>query len=97
MPHYTPLAGVDPRIKETWRSLDNPRVFVVVSVWGTREHWEGWLKDEFRQKVDETIKPMLRKPSTIKVFEEVATLPPPEEGQLRGARRSRRGTPGLPQ
>ena len=26
---------------ETWLSLENPRVFVVVSAWGSREHWES--------------------------------------------------------
>ena len=61
---------------ETWRSMDNPRTFVVVSSWGTREHWETWSNDEFRRKMDESINRMLRKPCTIRVYEEVTTLPP---------------------
>ena len=61
---------------ETWRSLDDPRVFVVVSVWGSREYWEGWLNDKFRRNMDERINRMLRKPSTVRIFEEVCTLPP---------------------
>ena len=61
---------------ETWRSLDNPTIFMVVSVWGSREHWESWANDEFRQKIDEAINLMLRRPCTIRVFEEVSTLPP---------------------
>ena len=54
---------------ETWRSMDNPRTFVVVSAWGTREHWETWSNDEFRRKMDESINRMLRKPCTIRVYE----------------------------
>jgi len=64
---------------ETWRSLDDPRVFMVLSVWGSRGHWETWFHDEFRRKIDDTINTMLRRPCTIKVFEDVFTLPPVEE------------------
>ena len=60
---------------ETWRSADNPRVFVVISVWGSREYWEIWANDEFRRGMDVRINQMLRKPSTARVFEEAATLP----------------------
>ena len=41
---------------------------MVVSTWGTLEHWEAWANDEFRRKMDERINLMLRKPSTLKVF-----------------------------
>ena len=75
---------------ETWRSMDNPRTFVVVSVWGTREHWETWANDGFRRKMDESINPMLRKPCTIRVFEEVTTLPPLGQNNSKRARSSRR-------
>ena len=60
---------------ETWRSLDNPRVFMVVSVWGTREHWESWVNDEFRWGMDGRINERLRKPSTTRVFEEMTKRP----------------------
>ena len=36
---------------ETWRSMDNPRLFVVVSTWGTRDYWELWVDDEFRRRL----------------------------------------------
>ena len=75
---------------ETWRSLDNPRTFVVVSVWGTREHWETWSNDDFRRKLDESISPMLRKPCTIRLFEEVTTLPPLGQDSSNGTGRSSR-------
>ncbi len=60
---------------ETWRSLDNPRIFLVSSTWGRREYWDSWVEDEFRQKREEKIKSYLRKPSTIRIFEEMTTLP----------------------
>ena len=48
---------------------------MIVSTWGTLEHWEAWANDEFRRKMDERINLMLRKPSTLKVFAELGTLP----------------------
>ncbi len=78
---------------ETWRSLDNPRTFVVVSAWGTREHWEAWSNDDFRRKMDESINRMLRKPCTIRVFEEVTTLPPLGQNNSKRAGSSRRSRP----
>lgn len=60
---------------ENWRSLDNPRIFVVLSVWGSREHWDNWSADDYRRKVDADIAPMLRKPCSIKIYEEVGTVP----------------------
>ena len=66
---------------ETWRSLEDPRLFVVVSVWGGREHWERWFDDDFRRKMDSRINQMLRMPSTARIFEEVTTLPMPSKSE----------------
>ena len=55
---------------ETWRSLEDPRVLVIVSVWGTREHWEAWAETTFRQKMEERLSPMLVQPPAVHVFEE---------------------------
>ena len=60
---------------ETWRSLDDPRIFLVSSTWGGREYWETWVNDEFRRKKEERIRPYLRKAGIIRMFEELATLP----------------------
>ena len=35
---------------ETWRSLDDSRVYVTVSAWSTREHWEKWFKTSFARR-----------------------------------------------
>ena len=72
---------------ETWRSLDNPRVFMVSSTWGSREYWEAWSNDEYRKQVELRISAFLRKPTTIRVFEELTTLPAsvyPTSGGRRG-------------
>ena len=55
---------------ETWQLQDNPRIFMVASTWGYREHWEAWVNDEFRRGIEDRIRPLLRKPSGIRVFEE---------------------------
>ena len=55
---------------ETWRSIQNPRVLVNVSTWGTREHWDVWSATPFKQKMEERLVPMLTKPSRVQVFEE---------------------------
>ncbi len=60
---------------ETWRSLDDPRVFLVSSTWGCREYWEVWVNDDFRKRMEERIRAYLRKTGTIRVFEELSTLP----------------------
>ena len=77
---------------ETWRSLDNPRIFMVSSTWGSREYWEAWVKDDFRRKMEEKIAQYLRKPETARLFEELTTLPTPETSTVRrrGGRRQNR-------
>ena len=59
---------------ETWRSLDNPRVFMVSSTWGHADYWENWVRDDFRVKMEAKIKPYLRKPGKIRIFEEISTI-----------------------
>ena len=59
---------------ETWRSLDNPRVFMVSSTWGHADYWDNWVRDEFREKMEAKIKPYLRKAGKIRIFEEISTL-----------------------
>ncbi len=46
-------------------------------MWSSREHWERWANDEFRQKMDERINRMLVTPSILKVFEETIGPPTP--------------------
>jgi quinol monooxygenase YgiN len=55
---------------ETWRSLQDPQVIVVVSTWGTRAHWDIWSVTPFRQKMEERLGPMLAGEPRVQVFEE---------------------------
>jgi len=55
---------------ETWRAVDNPRVFMVLSVWSSLEHWQEWSQSDFRLKLDDRISRMLRKPLSVRVFED---------------------------
>ena len=50
---------------ETWRSSENPRIFMVLSVWASLEYWRSWSQDTFRLKVEDRMAPMLRKPSVV--------------------------------
>jgi heme-degrading monooxygenase HmoA len=58
------------RYSETWRSVDNPRVLMVLSVWASREHWERWAQGPFRLGMEALIAPLLRRPSKVRVFED---------------------------
>ena len=55
---------------ETWRSVDNKRMLMTLSVWGTLEHWQRWEESEARQRMTERIRPMLRRRSAVRVFED---------------------------
>ena len=77
---------------ETWRSLENPRVFMVISVWGRLEYWECWVNDEFRRKMNERIDRLLRKPSTARIFEELTTFPTPEPNSAKSRKRTTSGS-----
>ena len=55
---------------ETWREVGNPRVVVSLSVWSSLEHWQRWESDEFRQRLVQRINRMLRRPATVRVFQD---------------------------
>lgn len=48
---------------------------MVSSTWGRREYRDDCVDNEFRHKREEKIQTYLRKPSTIRICEEVTTLP----------------------
>ena len=60
---------------ETWRSLDNPRVFLVSSTWGPADYWENWVRDDFRVKMEAKIKPYLRKSGRIRIWRKSQPFP----------------------
>ena len=40
---------------ETWRDLDDPQHYVVVSTWRTRSDWDGWARSAARRAVLERL------------------------------------------
>ena len=56
---------------ETWRNADDHRTIVVLSVWGTREHWEEWQRSDVRRGLDTRMLSMLNGPATVKVYEDL--------------------------
>ena len=60
---------------ETWRSLTDPKVFMVVSTWGTRQYWEDFSTNELRAKINDRINLLLSEPPIIKLYEEVSDIP----------------------
>jgi len=53
---------------ETWRSVDNPKVFMVLSVWASEDYWNAWSESPFRREQEQRITSMLRKPAVVRLF-----------------------------
>ena len=58
---------------ETWRDADDHLNIMVVSVWGSREHWEAWEHSEFRRKAEDRLAPMLTELVKVRVFQDAAS------------------------
>ena len=46
-------------IGETWRDLDDPHHYVVISTWRSRRDWDGWATCDARQRVLERLSPVV--------------------------------------
>lgn len=44
---------------ETWRDLDDPHHYVVISTWRSRAEWERWAGGEARRRVLERVAPVV--------------------------------------
>lgn len=74
---------------ETWRSVENPRILMILSVWSSEEHWHSWDQSEFRRKVEERMSRMLRKATTVRIFTD-AIEPLPQQPAFQNKRTPRR-------
>ena len=54
---------------DTLRDAAEPRHFVIISTWRSREDWEAWAASGTRQKIEERIRAMLAEPEKITVCE----------------------------
>ena len=55
---------------ETWRDLDDPQHYVVISTWRTRGEWDGWAGCDARRAVLERLAPVVLS-ARITFFEHV--------------------------
>lgn len=62
---------------ETWRSLEDPRVFMVLGEWGSEEYWRQWAGSDVRLKMEERMASALRKPAQVRLFVDAAEPPQP--------------------
>ncbi len=76
---------------ESWRSADDHRVFVTLSVWGSREQWQACAQSDERVREEERINRLLRKPGVVKVYEDAVDpfLEAPRTGGSQLPRRRR--------
>jgi heme-degrading monooxygenase HmoA len=44
---------------ETWRDLDDPQRYVVISTWRSRRDWDGWAASDARRRVHERLAPLV--------------------------------------
>jgi heme-degrading monooxygenase HmoA len=55
---------------ESWRSVDDPTVFMVLSVWATLEDWRRWTDDEERLSMHRALAAILEAPVSVRAFED---------------------------
>jgi len=46
-------------VGETWRDLDDPLHYVVVSTWRSRHDWDGWAASDARRGVLDRLAPLV--------------------------------------
>jgi heme-degrading monooxygenase HmoA len=54
---------------ETLRDVADPRHFLILSTWRTRDEWESWAASEARREIEDRIRLMLAEPEKITVCE----------------------------
>jgi heme-degrading monooxygenase HmoA len=52
---------------ETLRDVADPRHFVIISTWRTREEWETWAVSSARQEIEDQIRLLLAEPEKITI------------------------------
>ena len=55
---------------ETWRDVDEPRHYVVISTWRSRREWDAWAVSETRRRVLARMAPLVES-ERIDIFEHV--------------------------
>jgi len=53
---------------QTLRSVEDPRLYVVISTWKSLEDWRRWEQDTERKELQEKINQLLEEPAKFRVF-----------------------------
>ena len=53
---------------ETLHAVDDPNYYLVISSWESLEHWQAWLDDPQRKKLQEEVDSYSEAPTKIRAF-----------------------------
>lgn len=53
---------------QTLRSVDDPRLYVVISTWKSLEDWRKWEQDPERNELQAKINQLLEEPAKFRMF-----------------------------
>jgi len=56
----------------TFRSLDDPGEFLVMSTWNSRDDWNRWLKSEQRTALQKQVDDLLGEETKYRLYESLA-------------------------
>lgn len=53
---------------ETLHAVNDPNHYLVISSWESLDHWQGWVNNPERQKLEAEVDSYLESPTTMRVF-----------------------------
>jgi len=53
---------------ETLHAVDDPNHYLVISTWASLDHWQAWLSNPERQKLQTEIDGYMESPTSIRAF-----------------------------
>jgi len=53
---------------QTLRSVDDPRLYLVISTWKSLEDWRNWEEDPERNELQRKIDELLEEPAKFRIF-----------------------------
>jgi heme-degrading monooxygenase HmoA len=53
---------------ETLHAVNDPNHYLVISIWESMDHWQGWFNNEERRKLQVKIDDYLESPTVMRLF-----------------------------
>ena len=53
---------------ETLHAVDDPNHYLVISSWDSAEHWQAWLENPERRKLQAEVDSHMESPTRVRVF-----------------------------